>query len=258
MKYLGIILNLPTFFIFIMLGFAMKKGEFDETSSFCGYRSKAARSSKEAAEYANKTFGVYLIVISIVSLIVSILLCLFISGTYSTLVTVLSPLIIVILLFLGIIKVEYDLKHIFNLEDKKTDSRKIISMFVVVIVVIIMVVVMTYSSLSNTEKPFKIDVNSKNIIIDGWGSAKINLNDVKEVKLLKEAPNVEWNNGGGSIGNKIFGNEHLSNLGSTHCFVENSNEDVIYINTSNTKYLIGFNDSDKTVSVFNTIKKEKE
>lgn len=255
MKYLGIILNLPMFFLFVMLGIAMRKGDFDENSAF-GYRSKAARVSKEAAQYANKKFGLYLIIISIISLVISILGSFFYNSSYSSLVNLLTTFIPVILLIIGIINMEYSLNSKFGLEENKSKlSRKFSLKVIIAIVILIIAVVVVIMSMTNTSKPFKVEVNNTNIIIDGWGSAKINLSDIKEVKLLEKAPEVEWNDGGGNIGNKIFGDEHLNELGSTNCFVENDNEDVIYIKTGNEKYLIGFNDDNKTISLFNKIKK---
>ncbi|WP_436513831.1 PH domain-containing protein [Clostridium thermobutyricum] len=255
MKYLGIILNLPMFFLFVMLGIAMRKGDFDENSAF-GYRSKAARVSKEAAQYANKKFGLYLIIISIISLVISILGSFFYNSSYSSLVNLVTTFIPVILLILGIINMEYSLSVKFGLEENKSKlSRKISLKVIIAIVIVIIAGVVVIMPMTNTSKPFKVDVNNTNIIIDGWGSAKINLNDIKEIKLLKKAPEVEWNDGGGNIGNKIFGDEHLNELGSTNCFVENDNEDVIYIKTGNEKYLIGFNNDNKTISLFNKIKK---
>ncbi len=232
MKYLGI----PMFFLFVMLGIAMRKGDFDENSAF-GYRSKTARVSKEAAQYANKKFGLYLIIISIISLVISILGSFFYNSSYSLLVNLLTTLIPVILLIIGIINMEYSLNSKFGLEENKSKLSRKFSLKVIIAIVIIAVVVVIMS-MKNTSKPFKVEVNNTNIIIDGWGSAKINLNDIKEVKLLEKAPEVEWNDGGGNIGNKIFGDEHLNELGSTNCFVENDNEDVIYIKTGNEKYLI--------------------
>ena len=247
MKYLGIILNLPMFFLFVMLGIAMRKGDFDENSAF-GYRSKDARVSKEAAQYANKKFGLYLIIISIISLVISILGSFFYNSSYSSLVNLLTTFIPVILLIVGIINMEYSLNSKFGLGENKSKLSRKFSLKVIIAIVVIM-------SMKNTNKPFKVEVNNTNIIIDGWGSAKINLSDIKEVKLLEKAPEVEWNYGWGNIGNKIFGDEHLNELGSTNCFVENDNEDVIYIKTGNEKYLIGFNNDNKTISLFNKIKK---
>lgn len=117
MKYLGIILNLPTFFLFVMIGIAMRKGDFDENSAF-GYRSKAARVSKEAAQYANKKFGLYLIIISIISLVISILGSFFNNSSYSSLVNLVTTFIPVILLIVGIINMEYSLNSKFGLGGK--------------------------------------------------------------------------------------------------------------------------------------------
>ena len=145
MKYLGI----PMFFLFVMLGIAMRKGDFDENSAF-GYRSKAARVSKEAAQYANKKFGLYLIIISIISLVISILGSFFYNSSYSLLVNLFTTLIPVILLIIGIINMEYLLNSKFGLEENKSKlSRKFSLKVIIAIVIVIIAVVVVIMS---TEK----------------------------------------------------------------------------------------------------------
>lgn len=245
MKYFGLIINIPTFFIFIFSGIAMLKSDIDINPVF-GYRTKASRSSKEAWDFANKNFGKFLVLVSIFSFVLSLILTFFIKSTYPVLTSLIPIFLLMLLLILGILKTESDLHKKFNLEKKSSKTLTVTTLIVLVSILIVFTIACT----SIPHKPYNLSVNQNILSIDGWGSANIDLNSVSKIKLLTSAPNVEWNSGGGALNNKIFGVEHLNIYGNTHCFVENSNKHVIFIKTPEGQYLIGLDDDNKTVNLF--------
>lgn len=252
MKYIGIILNLPMFFILIFLGISMKKSDIDINPVF-GYRTKASRSSKEAWNFANKQFGSYLLILSIITLIFSLFLTFFLNTNYSTLIALLPIILLLLLLFIAIFKTERDLRKNFNIENNSTKKFSKFNIIATSIIFVGVGAILIFSLSTIPTKPYKLSLSNTAIKIEGWGSADISLASIKELKLLKTSPNVEWNSGGGNLDNKIFGTEHLENYGDTKCFVENTNTSSLFIKTSDTQYLIGFYNDTKTLDLFKSL-----
>ncbi|MDZ5252713.1 PH domain-containing protein [Clostridium sp. LIBA-8841] len=139
--------------------------------------------------------------------------------------------------------------------------------FFAIIILMIFIVVMgiaagLYFYFSNMIKnPFIINLSKNEIRISGWGDAKINLNDIKSMKVVDGPLNIQWNKGGGNFGDKIFGEESLENFGVSKCFVENLNNESIYIKTKSDNYMINLGSNEETLKEYYKIlelKKEKE
>lgn len=259
MKYMGLLMNIPMIFIFICLGFAMKKSNIDINPVF-GYRTKASKSSKEAWDFANKHFGNYLIFFSIITFIFSLILTFFMPAKYSSLTTLLPICLLIILLFFSILKTENSLRKKFTIiidstnkiDSKKNSSKSTIIATIVILVGVLAIVLFSFFTIPT--KPYDLTLTNTSIDINGWGSANISLNSIESLTFLNTIPNVEWNSGGGNMNNKIFGTEHLENYGDTKCFVENTNNSSIFIKTSTSQYLIGLNNNSKTTTLFHQLK----
>lgn len=136
-----------------------------------------------------------------------------------------------------------------NLSNSKSKTTKTTLIFVVIILIVVLII----GFITIPRKPYKLSLSNNSISINGWGSTTINLDSITEIKLLNNSPNVIFNSGGGSLDNKIFGNEHLATYGNTHCYVENANDKAIYLKTSKEQYLIALDNSNSTSKLYNEI-----
>lgn len=138
------------------------------------------------------------------------------------------------------------------LNTKSKTSKATIISIIVIAAVVILIAIFTIPT-----KPYKLSVSSNAISINGWGSTTIDLNSISTIDLLNTSPDVNFNDGGGSLDNKIFGDENLATYGDTHCYVINSNDKAIYLKTSTGQYLIGLNNSNATSKLYNEILQKK-
>lgn len=140
------------------------------------------------------------------------------------------------------------------MENKAKNKPLVIFILILFSIVMILFIYLGVYFSKMTKSPFSFTLSQNEITIDGWGSAKIDINDIKEVQLIKEPLKVISNNGGGTIGNKIFGDENIENYGNVKCFVENLTQKSIIIKTNNYNYIINFNSNEETIKKFNQIK----
>ena len=140
-------------------------------------------------------------------------------------------------------------------EVKEFSSRVKITMLVVVILIAITVPIIFIMYLNdNTNAKFIVSTTKEDINIFGWGGANISKANVTEVKLLSKAPEVNYNDGGGSNSHAIYGDENLVGLGDTSCFVKNLNSNAILIKTKKEQYLIAYENPTETKNLYEKIK----
>ena len=108
---------------------------------------------------------------------------------------------------------------------------------------------------TNIDKPFKVKISQNEIKIIGWWGATINSNNIKSVDMINPPLDVDSQDMGGKIGNKIFGNVNLNNYGKAKCFVENASDKAIEIKTKKENYILNFSSNEETLKEYNKIKK---
>lgn len=137
---------------------------------------------------------------------------------------------------------------------KSSNKYLLITTSILFVIVVILCCYLGFYFSNMIKTPFNLTVNQKEISINGWGNATIPLNSIESIQLTTSPLNASFNDGGGEMGNKIFGDEHLSNYGSTKCFIENLNEKAIYLKTTNKAYVINFNSEENTIALYNKLK----
>lgn len=140
------------------------------------------------------------------------------------------------------------------MENELKKNPIVIIILILLCITMILVVYLGVYFSKMTKTPFNITISQSSIIIEGWGDAKINLSDIEGVDLVDGNLKVVSNDGGGTIGNKIFGDENIENYGDVKCFIENSTQKSIFIKTNNHNYIINFNSVEETFEKFNKIK----
>ncbi|MFR5264811.1 PH domain-containing protein [Clostridium sp.] len=140
------------------------------------------------------------------------------------------------------------------MENELKKNPIVITILILLCITMILVVYLGVYFSKMTKTPFNIAISQSSIIIEGWGDAKINLSDIEGVDLVDGNLKIVSNDGGGTIGNKIFGDENIENYGNVKCFIENSTQKSIFIKTNNHNYIINFNSVEETFEKFNKIK----
>lgn len=141
--------------------------------------------------------------------------------------------------------------------DSKSNNRAfLITISILFSIMIILFIYLGIYFSNMTKAPFTCDITNNSILINGWGNANINLNNIESVSLIDAPLKVVSNNGGGAIGKKIYGDEKISTYGYAKCFVENLTHKSIFIKATDANYIINFNSTEQTVNKFNEIKQK--
>lgn len=106
----------------------------------------------------------------------------------------------------------------------------------------------------NIDTPFKVQTAKSNIKITGWWGTNINTNEIKSVDMINPPLDVDSNDMGGKLGNRIFGKVDLNKYGHARCFVENANDSAIEIRTAKENYILNFSSKEETLKEYNNIK----
>jgi len=103
-------------------------------------------------------------------------------------------------------------------------------------------------------RPTKITVSEENIKISGLYGREIPISDIVSVELLDEMPPIAMRTNGSDTGSQAKGHFRFSNGESCMLFIHKQ-PPYIQMRTTNDLYYLNLSDKEKTVELFETLKK---
>ncbi len=156
---------------------------------------------------------------------------------------------------LAIMSQRYD----YNLFDehgrlRRGAGKKLIVPGVMMVATLVFVVVILFFSARDTEVSFMdegLEIHGMYGDVYGW-------EEINNVQLLEELPNIEVRTNGSAIGSKLKGNFRTTEFGAVKLFVDADTPPFIYFEVDGKKVIFNDTDPDVTEAAYDKIKGESQ